>query len=58
MEEIHERKIVSGTEALDEILKRIKPYLPKTPKAEPVKQRVWKKQEYTYPPRIKGESRF
>jgi len=43
-----EEEINTGNDSLDEMLERIRPYLPKTPKAEPVKPGVWKRQDYTY----------
>lgn len=55
---MEKQEINTGNESLDEILKTIGPYLPKTPKAEPVEQRQWKKQDYTYPPRRMGESKI
>jgi hypothetical protein len=36
------KKIEQAKDSLDDILKRIGPYMPKTPKEEPTKERQWK----------------
>ena len=35
-------KLKKAMESLEDILERIKPYLPETPKAEPKEERQWK----------------
>lgn len=36
------KKIEQAKESLEDILRRIGPYMPKTPKAEPTEERQWK----------------
>jgi len=43
------KKIEQAFESLDEILKRIGPYMPEAPKGEPKEERQWKLAKDTTP---------
>ncbi len=48
-----DKKIEQAKESLEEILRRIGPYMPKTPKSEPTKERQWKMSKGTIYPNPK-----
>lgn len=44
-----DKKIQEAFDSLEEIVKRIKPYMPKVPKAEPKKEQQWGVSKGTLP---------
>ena len=51
MENTYEEDRKSAGETLqdfEDMMEKLKPYLPKIPKAKPIKPGVWKRQDYTY----------